>query len=68
MNINYKDREKRFNDFTIELGELSKKYGIMINSTGGVNIYNKEEISTIKEVYYSNDYTSGDLSYEVLEK
>lgn len=68
MIIDYEDREKRFNDFTTELGELSKKYGVMINSTGGVNIFNKEDLITIEEVYYSNDYTSGDLSYEVIEK
>lgn len=45
----------RFTGFTNELALLSKKYGIVIQSTGGVTFGN------FTEVEYVNDYTSGDL-------
>lgn len=67
MNIDYKERDKRFNNFIEELELLSKKYGVFINSTGGVNIWNKEDIKDIDVVEYSNDPTSGDLEYQVFE-
>lgn len=67
MDIDYKERNSRFNNFIDELEILSKKYGVFINSTGGVNIWNKEEIEDIDTVEYSNDPTSGDLEYKVFE-
>lgn len=54
--------KERFEAFTKELAIISSKYGIVIQSTGGVSIYNKDE--TI-QVEYSTDYTSGDLTSDV---
>jgi len=50
----------RFRRFTRELGKLSAKYGVTIQSVGGVTIYDLETIGKLK-VAYSNDHTSGDL-------
>jgi len=60
--------QERFEAFTKELSELSEKYGIMITSVGGVDIF---EIGELVDVKYSNDNTSGDLhpySYKVVNK
>jgi len=48
----------RFEIFTKELSDISSKYGILITSVGGVNIFEEGELSEVK---YSNDSTSGDL-------
>jgi len=50
--------QQRFEAFTKELSELSNKYGITIQSIGGVRIFEEDELL---EVEYSNDSTSGDL-------
>jgi len=50
--------QQRFELFTNELSELSNKYGITIQSVGGVKIFEEGELL---EVEYSNDSTSGDL-------
>ena len=60
--------QERFELFTKELSELSNKYGIMITSTGGVDIFGDGELADVK---YSNDSTSGDLfsySYKIVNK
>lgn len=55
------DKEvKNFKKFTAELGELSKKYGVVLRCTGGVSI---GEVASIE---YSQDETSGDLYPEVI--
>ena len=58
-------REKRFDFFCKELGKISKKYGVLIQSTGGVIILSDEDKSEIKNLFYVNDHTSGDLDYEI---
>jgi len=50
--------QERFEAFTEELSKLSNKYGILIASVGGVNIFDEGELFEVK---YSNDITSGDL-------
>jgi len=50
--------QERFELFTKELSELTMKYGITIQSVGGVRIFEEGELL---EVEYSSDYTSGDL-------
>jgi hypothetical protein len=50
--------QERFETFTKELSHLSVRYGITIQSIGGVIIWDEGELS---EVEYSNDSTSGDL-------
>lgn len=49
---------ERFKNFVSELTELSLKYGITIQSVGGITIFEEGEL---KQVEYSDDYTSGDL-------
>ncbi len=46
---------KNFEKFRADLTKISKKYGIAIQSIGGVMI------GDIKEIEYSDDPTSGDL-------
>lgn len=46
-----------FQAFTKELAKLSLKYGVAIQSIGGV------EIGELSSIVYSNDPTSGDLEY-----
>ena len=50
--------QERFELFTAELSKLSNKYGITIQSSGGVKIFAEGELL---EVQYSSDSTSGDL-------
>jgi len=50
--------QERFELFTKELSKLSNKYGVTIQSVGGVRIFAKGELL---EVEYSSDSTSGDL-------
>ena len=60
--------QERFEAFTEELSKLSNKYGILIASVGGVNIFEEGELLEVK---YSNDSTSGDLhpyNYKVVNK
>ena len=60
--------QEKFEAFTEELSKLSNKYGILIISVGGVNIFDE---GVLTEVKYSNDSTSGDLhpySYKIVNK
>jgi len=54
--------QERFELFTNELSKLSMKYGITIQSIGGITIFEEGELL---EVRYSNDSTSGDLYHYV---
>ena len=54
------NKQARFVDFCADLEKLSKKYGICVQSVGGVHIYGENEL---RQVRYDNDYTSGDLIY-----
>lgn len=49
----------RYEKFTDELTKLSKKYGIVLKTIGGVNICNQEYIKDFKG--YTTDLESGDL-------
>jgi len=51
-------KQERFELFTEELSKLTMKYGITIQSVGGVRIFEEGELL---EVEYSSDSTSGDL-------
>jgi len=50
--------KQRFDGFVTGLEKLSAKYGVVLQVTGGVVIYDEGEI---KSVRYDRDYTSGDL-------
>jgi hypothetical protein len=54
-----REDEKRYTAFISELTALSKKYGIILDCTGGV--FAVEQPSDIKNLSYSNDLDSGDL-------
>jgi hypothetical protein len=54
-------QEKNYNKFIDELTKLSKKYGVVIQAIGGV------EIGEVKALEYSRDYTSGDLIPEIIK-
>lgn len=54
-----KSEEERYNNFIDELIILTKKYGIVLQSTGGVSVYKPKDIN--KDFSYSKDITSGDL-------
>jgi len=56
---NYESESKRFKEFIKELEHISKKYNIMLHSTGGVNILSDSE--KLELIQYSDDPTSGDL-------
>jgi len=57
--------QERFKLFTEELSKLSIKYGIIIQSVGGVTIFAEDELLQIR---YSSDSTSGDLYPYVKQK
>ena len=52
--------QERFEKFTQELAKLSKKYGVVIKSIGGVSF------GDILDIEYSNDSSSSDLYPEIL--
>jgi len=54
--------QERFELFIAELSKLSMKYGITIQSSGGVRIFAEGELL---EVEYSSDSTSGNLYHYV---
>jgi len=62
--LNFLQKQARFENFTYELEKLSKKYGVLIETTGGVNVLSEKYFKSLKEVFYSNDSSSGDLSYD----
>lgn len=49
--------KSNYENFVQELEKLSVKYGVVIQSVGGVDIYEE----TLKKVVYDCDETSGDL-------
>jgi hypothetical protein len=55
----YQLYSEKFQKFSKELEKLSKKYGIVISSTGGVQYGEVDDIS------YSSDLSSGDLENNV---
>ena len=60
----------RFDGFCKELEALSLKYGIFIQSVGGVEIVRQNVAADVSgaSVDYIADVTSGDLVYEFSEK
>lgn len=55
--------EKRFTNFTKELANLSKKYGIVLDVVGGVYFVDlKTDKESIANLAYTDDSTSGDMS------
>lgn len=55
-----KNEQERFTLFTKELAELSKKYGVVLQSSGGVMITNLRS-EKLQNISYVDDSTSGDL-------
>jgi len=55
----YQLKQLRFTYFVAELAMLSRKYGVAIQSTGGVCFGDFEGIE------YSNDASSGDLTFNI---
>jgi hypothetical protein len=53
-------REQNFNRFMVELTKISLKYGVSIQCTGGVDIFDPQD-EPIFEGYKDIDYTSGDI-------
>jgi len=57
------EEQKRFTKFTKELANLSKKYGIVLEVTGGVNFVDlKEDKESLAKLSYSDDAVSGDIN------
>lgn len=54
--------QNNYDSFIKGLTELSKKYGVALNVTGGVYIYEPE---ILKNIEYTNDVSSGDISYNL---
>ncbi len=59
------DADKAMTAFAIGLAKLSKKTGITVETTGGLYY---DDPKTIKSVTYSDDFSSGDLSCDLVEK
>lgn len=53
------DYQKNFTEFCEELEKLSKKYGVVVKSVGGI------EVGEVDSVKYDDDLSSGDLTYKV---
>ena len=49
------EEQKNYSKFLKELEKISKKYGVVIKSVGGV------EIGEVDSISYENDKSSGDL-------
>jgi len=47
------------------LERLSERYGVLIQSIGGVSILNDEELERLCRVFYVDDPGSGDLLFRV---
>ena len=60
-----KSKNDLFKEFVAGLEKLTKKTGWGVQSTGGVYF---DEPSTIKKVKYTNDPTSGDIDYDLINK
>lgn len=59
------NEEKRFQRFIKDLEKISLKHGVAISSTGGVTIFPDDEVKMVADVEYSDDSSSGDLSWEL---
>ena len=53
------EQKKNASAFVKELAKLSKKYGIVVKSVGGVSVYSPQEIQSV--TYYSDDLINGDM-------
>ena len=63
-----KSEEERYNMFCSELENLMTKYGVAIDSTGGIWIANTDQHKTMKKIIVNDvDHTSGDLYTKVIE-
>jgi hypothetical protein len=51
--------EAHYHQFVVELTALTRKYGVAIQSVGGVILAN--EIGAFRDVTYTADISSGDL-------
>lgn len=51
--------QERYDKFISELEKISKKYGVSLDSCGGVWV--APDVKNIKNIEYDNDYLSGDL-------
>ena len=58
MKLNEGNEHQNFIKFAKELATLSLKYGVAIQSVGGV------KIGDLKKIRYDADWTSGDLLYK----
>jgi len=57
------EEKKRFTKFTKELATLSKKHGIVLEVTGGVNFVDlKEDKESLEKLSYTDDAVSGDIN------
>ena len=57
------EEQKRFTKFAKELATLSKKYGIVLEVTGGVNFVDlKEDKESLEKLSYTDDAVSGDIN------
>lgn len=66
--LSFQEQQIRFEGFTNELEKLSKRYGVSLDITGGVYVMSSEDKQKIKEIIYSNDSSSGDLSSKIIFK
>jgi hypothetical protein len=64
----FQEEQTRFEKFTSELAKLSTKYGVALDITGGVYIYEPEVCKDIVSISYSDDSSSGDMSSETIFK
>jgi hypothetical protein len=65
LNEANKSKEDLFKEFVAGLEKLTKKTGWGVQSTGGVYF---DDPSTIKKVKYTDDPTSGDIDYDLINK
>jgi len=67
MDLDFSQRQERFEDFCSELENLMNKYGVNLSSTGGVYVYSNSELKEASDfneriVITSPDASSGDLN------
>jgi len=60
--------KERYEKFVKELEFISLKYGVQINSCGGVDILDNDQLLDLKRVEYDCDHTSGDLNFKRIWK
>jgi len=57
--------DRRFTSFLQALERISERYGVLIQSIGGVTLLNDDELERLCRVFYIDDLTSGDLLYRI---